>query len=83
MINISKEEGKRLIKKVFGVNTLEELKQVKEDSRYDIECEIIGSEPFQINTNTIDIQSVDGENTIVDGDNAQTNLKKILLKDSL
>jgi hypothetical protein len=50
MIGISKGEGKRLLEELFGVNTVEELTLVKDDSRIALTCEIIGVEPFQKTT---------------------------------
>ncbi|PKY20407.1 hypothetical protein RhiirB3_408197 [Rhizophagus irregularis] len=89
MIGISKEEGKQLIEKVFDVNELKELRQVKEDSRYNLACEIIEVEPFQANisnaeSSNSETQKVNGESSdpnnnmqVID----ETNLKKIMLRE--
>jgi hypothetical protein len=89
MIGISKEEGKELIEKVFGVNALKELRHVKEDSRYSLTCEIIDSEPFQTNISNAftndNGENSDGHESSDPNNNTQgideTNLKKIMLRE--
>ncbi|GBB92552.1 hypothetical protein RclHR1_20210004 [Rhizophagus clarus] len=77
MIGISKEEAIQLVKKVFGVKALTELRQIKEDSRYNLTCEIIDVEPFQTNilnastnenrnSNTSGTQDANDENSVAD-----------------
>ncbi|GBB83476.1 hypothetical protein RclHR1_01020017 [Rhizophagus clarus] len=71
MIGISKEEGKRVIKELFGANAVEELERVKKDSRTALTCEIIGIEPFQ--KDTLEASA--------DETRQETDLKKLVLRE--
>ncbi|RIA91414.1 Argonaute siRNA chaperone complex subunit Arb1-domain-containing protein [Glomus cerebriforme] len=88
MIGISKEEGKRLIKELFGDNAFEELTQMKEDSRSALKCEIIGVESFQTEAFTNETHQIaNGEGPVVNNESQsnkntqETNLKKIVLRE--
>jgi hypothetical protein len=76
MIGISKEEGKRLIKELFGDNAVEELTRVEEDSRTAFTCEIIGIEHFQKDTS-----EASADETHQNSNELHSDLKKIVLRE--